>query len=135
MEDLEACLKKVPSTAGILIITDGVVQHGGRHCKPPAIVELAKKYNARDMVDDAHALGVIGKGGREPARPLRTAKMRLTSTWGTFSKSLASLGGYMAGSAKVVDYCKATIQDPLIFSRFHLLTGELRSSTGSAETF
>ncbi|NMA37413.1 MAG: pyridoxal phosphate-dependent aminotransferase family protein [Papillibacter sp.] len=114
MEDLEACLKKVPSTAGILIITDGVFSMGGDIANLPAIVELAKKYNARVMVDDAHALGVIGKGGRGTASHFGLEN-EVDIYMGTFSKSLASLGGYMAGSAKVVDYVRHNSR-PFIFS-------------------
>ena len=67
MEDLENCLKRVPETAGCLIVTDGVFSMGGDIARLPEIVDLAKKYGARVMVDDAHGLGVIGEGGRGTA--------------------------------------------------------------------
>ena len=64
MNDLEARLKTVPENAGILIVTDGVFSMSGDICKLPEIVDLAKKYGARVMVDDAHGLGVLGQNGR-----------------------------------------------------------------------
>ena len=67
MEDLERQLQSVPETRGCLIVTDGVFSMGGDIAKLPEICALAKKYGARVMVDDAHALGVIGKGGRGSA--------------------------------------------------------------------
>ena len=67
MEDLEAQLQKVPDTFGCLIVTDGIFSMGGDIAKLPEICALAKKYGARVMVDDAHSLGVIGKGGRGTA--------------------------------------------------------------------
>jgi 8-amino-7-oxononanoate synthase len=114
MEELESCLKSIPSTAGILIITDGVFSMGGDIANLPVIVELAKKYGARVMVDDAHALGVIGKGGRGTASHFGLEK-EVDIYMGTFSKSLASLGGYMAASAKVIDYVRHNSR-PFIFS-------------------
>ena len=114
MEDLEATLARIPDTAGILIVTDGVFSMGGDIAKLPEIVALAKKYNARVMVDDAHGLGVIGEGGRGTASHFGLED-EVDIYMGTFSKSLASLGGYMAGSAKVVDYVRHTSR-PFIFS-------------------
>jgi len=114
MDGLGAQLRKVPESAGALIITDGVFSMGGDIAKLPEIVELAKKYGARVMVDDAHALGVIGKGGRGTASHFGLED-QVDIYMGTFSKSLASLGGYMASTAKVADYVRCNSR-PYIFS-------------------
>ncbi|MBR5430534.1 MAG: pyridoxal phosphate-dependent aminotransferase family protein [Firmicutes bacterium] len=114
MADLEAKLQKVPDEFGALIVTDGVFSMGGDICKLPEICALARKYGARVMVDDAHALGVIGKGGRGTASYFGLED-QVDIYMGTFSKSLASLGGFMASSAKVVDYVRHNSR-PFIFS-------------------
>lgn len=114
MEDLEKQLMRVPESAGCLIITDGVFSMGGDIAKLPEIVKLAKKYGARVMVDDAHGLGVIGEGGRGTANYFGLEK-DVDIYMGTFSKSLASLGGYMAADHRVVDYAKH-VSRPFIFS-------------------
>ncbi|MDD4164311.1 MAG: pyridoxal phosphate-dependent aminotransferase family protein [Eubacteriales bacterium] len=114
IEDLENKLKNSPEKAGKLIVTDGVFSMRGDLCKLPEIVALAKKYGARVMVDDAHALGVIGKGGRGTASHFGLEK-EVDIYMGTFSKSLASLGGYMAADEYVIDYVKHTSR-PFIFS-------------------
>ncbi len=114
MEDLEARLKTVPETSGILIVTDGVFSMGGDICKLPEIVALAKKYGARVMVDDAHGLGVLGAHGRGTAEYFGLED-EVDIIMGTFSKSLASLGGYMASSRRVVDYVRHASR-PYIFS-------------------
>ncbi len=105
MEDLERQLKSIPLDAGKLIITDGVFSMGGDICKLPEIVSLARKYNARVMVDDAHALGVIGEGGRGTASHFNLEN-EVDIIMGTFSKSLASIGGYMVASREVCNYVK-----------------------------
>ncbi len=105
MEDLEQKLKTIPDTAGILIVTDGVFSMGADLCNLPEICRLAKKYGARVMVDDAHALGVIGEGGRGTASYFGLED-QVDIYMGTFSKSLASLGGYAAGPQKVIDYIR-----------------------------
>lgn len=114
MADLEAQLQKVPETRGCLIVTDGVFSMGGDIAKLPEICALAKKYGARVMVDDAHALGVIGKGGRGTASHFGLED-QVDIYMGTFSKSLASLGGYMAASKEVVEYVRH-VSRPFIFS-------------------
>jgi 8-amino-7-oxononanoate synthase len=114
MEDLERILQNLPETAGKLIVTDGVFSMGGDIAKLPEIVALAKKYGARTMVDDAHALGVIGEGGRGTANYFGLDK-EVDIIMSTFSKSLASLGGHMTGDAKVVDYVRHNSR-PFIFS-------------------
>lgn len=114
MADLETQLKKVPETAGILIVTDGVFSMGGDIANLPEIVRLAKQYGARVMVDDAHGLGVIGEGGRGTASHFGLED-EVDIYMGTFSKSLASLGGYMAASGRVADYVRHNSR-PFIFS-------------------
>ena len=114
MDDLERLLQKVPEKSGCLIITDGVFSMSGDIAKLPEICTLAKRYGARVMVDDAHALGVIGEGGRGTASYFGLEDS-VDIYMGTFSKSLASLGGYMAASAEVVNFVKHTSR-PFIFS-------------------
>ena len=114
MDDLEKKLKLVPEDKGILIVTDGVFSMSGDICNLPKIVELAKKYGARIMVDDAHALGVLGKHGRGTAEYFGLEK-EVDIYMGTFSKSLASLGGYIASTERVIDYIIHTSR-PYIFS-------------------
>ena len=114
MEDLEKQLKRVPESAGTLIVTDGVFSMGGDIAKLPEIVKLAKQYEARVMVDDAHGLGVLGEGGRGTAS-YYGLENDIDVYMGTFSKSLASLGGYMATSAEIADYVKHASR-PFIFS-------------------
>ena len=113
MDHLESALKSVPIESGKLIVSDGVFSMGGDICKLPEIVALAEKYNARVMIDDAHGLGVIGNGGRGTADYFGlTDKVDLIT--GTFSKSLASLGGFVAGNHKVIDFIRHTSR-PFIF--------------------
>lgn len=114
MVDLEKRLAETPIDAGKLIVTDGVFSMSGDICRLPDIAELAHKYKARVMVDDAHGLGVIGKGGRGTASYFGLEK-EVDITMGTFSKSLASLGGYMVASAKVCEYVRHNSR-PFIFS-------------------
>ena len=114
MADLERCLQQVPESAGALVITDGVFSMGGDIADLPNIVRLAKQYGARVMVDDAHGLGTIGEGGRGTASFFGLEK-EVDVYMGTFSKSLASLGGYMAADARVVDYVRHNSR-PFIFS-------------------
>ena len=114
MEDLERQLQKVPENRGCLIITDGVFSMGGDIAKLPEIVKLAKQYGAGVMVDDAHGLGVIGEGGRGTAS-YYGLEDEVDIYMGTFSKSLASLGGYCATSERIGVYIKHTSR-PFIFS-------------------
>lgn len=105
MKDLERVLNKVPEDAGKLIITDGVFSTGGEIVDLPTLISLAKKYNARVYVDDAHSIGVIGKGGRGTPSEF-DLEDEVDLQMGTFSKTFASLGGFIAGKAKVIDYIK-----------------------------
>jgi len=103
--DLERVLKKIPLDAPKLIVTDGVFSTGGEIVDLPEVVKLAKKYNARLYVDDAHAIGVIGKGGRGTPSEF-DLEDEVDLQMGTFSKTFASLGGFVAGKAKVIDFIK-----------------------------
>ena len=114
MDDLESKLKTVPESAGALIVTDGVFSMGGDIARLPEICALAKKYGARVMVDDAHALGILGKGGRGTASHFGLED-QVDIYMGTFSKSLASLGGYIASEARVIDFIP-TNPRPYIFA-------------------
>lgn len=114
MEDLERKLASVPKESGILIVTDGVFSMSGDICNLPVISKLAKKYNARVMVDDAHGLGVLGKHGRGTGEYF-DMEDDIDIYMGTFSKSLASLGGYVAGKKDVIEYLKHNSR-PYIFS-------------------
>lgn len=105
MQDLENKLKEIPKDKGILIVTDGVFSMSGDICKLPEIVALAKKYGARTMVDDAHSLGILGEHGRGTAEHFHLED-EVDIYMGTFSKSLASMGGYLASTKKVVDYVR-----------------------------
>lgn len=114
MQDLERLLQTIDTTnSGILIVTDGVFSMGGDICKLPEIVALAKKYGARVMVDDAHGLGVLGAHGRGTAEHFGLED-EVDIYMGTFSKSLASLGGYMAAKKEVCDYVRH-VSRPFIF--------------------
>ncbi len=114
MEDLERQLASIEKDKGILIVTDGVFSMGGDLCKLPEIVRLARKYGARVMVDDAHSLGVFGEGGRGTASHFGLED-EVDIIMGTFSKSLASLGGFMASTREVCEYVRHNSR-PFIFS-------------------
>jgi len=105
MADLERRLQRLPLEAGKLIVTDGVFSTFGNLAPLPEIVRLAKKYNAQTLVDDAHAFGVVGEGGRGTASMYGlTDDVDLIMC--TFSKTLASLGGFVAGDERVINYLK-----------------------------
>ena len=114
MDSLEETLKRIPDTSGKLIITDGVFSMGGDIADLPNIVKLAKKYGARVMVDDAHGLGMIGESGRGTAEYFGLTN-EVDIIMGTFSKSLATLGGHIVADQKVIDYVKH-VSRPFIFS-------------------
>jgi len=105
MKDLERVLNKVPLETPKLIVTDGVFSTGGEIVNLPSLVKLAKTHNAKVYVDDAHAIGVIGKGGRGTPSEFGIED-QVDLQMGTFSKTFASLGGFVAGNAKVIDYIK-----------------------------
>ena len=114
MGDLRRKLEQVPEGCGCLVVTDGVFSMGGDIANLPEIVALAREFGARVMVDDAHGLGVIGEGGRGTASYFGLED-QVDVIMGTFSKSLASLGGFMAGKERVVDYVRHKSR-PFIFS-------------------
>ncbi len=114
MQDLEHRLKLLPENAFKLIVTDGIFSMEGDIAHLPAITALADKYNAAVMVDDAHALGVIGVNGAGTASHFNLTN-ETDLIMGTFSKSLASLGGFVAGDREVIDYLKHKARS-LIFS-------------------
>lgn len=105
MKHLEAVLSKLPIDAPKLIVSDGVFSTSGEIVDLPNMIKAAKKYNARILVDDAHAVGVIGKGGRGTASHFGLEK-DVDMTMGTFSKTFASLGGFVVGDRSVINYLK-----------------------------
>lgn len=113
MADLERILQQ-NGERGKLIIVDGVFSMEGDIVDLPKVVELAKAYGARLMVDDAHGIGVLGKTGRGTAEHFGLED-EVDIIMGTYSKSLASIGGFIAGSEKVVHYIKHFAR-ALIFS-------------------
>lgn len=114
MEDLERALKAVPEKAGKLIVSDGVFSMEGDICNLPEMVHLAEKYGARIMIDDAHGVGVMGKNGRGTAE-YYGLEDKVDIIVGTFSKSLASLGGFVAANNDVIHYVRH-VSRPFIFS-------------------
>jgi 8-amino-7-oxononanoate synthase len=116
MGSLEKLLEEIPLDDPKMIVTDGVFSMSGYIVNLPELTRLAKKYHARVMVDEAHSIGVLGEGGRGTCSHfgLRNDK-DIDILMGTFSKSLASLGGFIAGERKVIEYIKHHSQ-ALIFS-------------------
>lgn len=113
-DQLEQQLKECPETAGKLIVTDGIFSMTGDIADLPRLVELKKKYGARLMVDDAHALGVLGKTGAGTAEYFNLVD-DVDLIYGTFSKSLASMGGYCACDKEVAEFIRHNSR-PFIFS-------------------
>lgn len=105
MADLERVLQKLPIDSGKLIVSDGVFSTGGEIVDLSKLVALSKKYNAKTLIDDAHSVGVIGKGGRGTASEF-DLENEVDLTMGTFSKTFASLGGFVAGKERVINYLK-----------------------------
>ncbi|MBN1754962.1 aminotransferase class I/II-fold pyridoxal phosphate-dependent enzyme [bacterium] len=114
MEDLERCLKSLPMDAGKLIVVDGVFSMDGDIAKLPGIVTLARKYNSEVMSDDAHSIGVLGKTGNGTPSHFDLEE-DVALVMGTFSKSLASVGGFVVGDREIIEYLKHNSR-PLIFS-------------------
>lgn len=107
MDQLRKQLEKADPDAGKIIITDGVFSMSGTLAKVPELVKLAKEFDARLYLDDAHAVGVVGDGGRGSASVFGlTDEVDLIS--GTFSKSFASLGGFIVGDKTVIEYIRHT---------------------------
>ncbi len=113
IEDLERVLSRVPDDAGKLVVVDGIYSMGGDFAFLPQIVEACKKFGARLLVDDAHGIGVAGGGRGTAAHFGLTDQVDLIM--GTFSKSFASIGGFIAGSADVIHYVQHHARS-LIFS-------------------
>ena len=105
MEDLEKQLQKCEPEAVKLIIVDGVFSMEGDLAPLPEIVRLKKKYNASIYVDEAHGLGVFGKNGRGVCDHFGVTD-DVDIIMGTFSKSLASIGGFVAGDKEVINYLR-----------------------------
>jgi 8-amino-7-oxononanoate synthase len=114
MKHLESVISQLPLEEGKLIVSDGVFSTSGEIVNLPELIRIARKYNARVMIDDAHAVGVIGVGGRGTASHYNLVK-ECDLTMGTFSKTFASLGGFVVGDHKVIDYLKHNAP-ALIFS-------------------
>ena len=113
MNDLERVLSRAPENAGKLVVVDGVFSMSGEIAPLPEIVSLCQKYGARLMVDDAHGMGVTGRGHGTAAQYGLTDQVDLIM--GTFSKSFASIGGFIAGAASTIHWIKHLAR-PLIFS-------------------
>ncbi len=114
MGNLEHVLKTVPEEKGKLIIIDGIYSMAGDIALLPDITALAEKYGARVMVDDAHSIGVLGDHGRGTSNYFGLDK-KTDIIMGTFSKSFASLGGFIAGDEDTIFYVKHTARS-FIFS-------------------
>jgi len=114
MADLERQISSLDEDVGKLIVVDGVFSMEGDLADLPGVIEVAKKYNAKVMVDDAHGIGVMGKNGRGTLEHFGVED-DVDLIMGTFSKSFASLGGFVAGEKKVISYIKHFARS-LIFS-------------------
>jgi len=115
MPKLERMLERAGGDGGgVLVVVDGVFSMEGDLCDLPAIVELCGRYGARLMVDEAHAVGVLGARGAG-ASELFGLEHHVDLRMGTFSKSLASCGGFIAGPAEVVEYLRIASR-PFIFT-------------------
>jgi len=114
MQDLQRRLKAHADVRGKLIVTDGVFSMGGEIANLPELVQLSEKYDAKLFVDDAHSIGVLGEHGSGTASHFGLDD-RVDIVMGTFSKSLASIGGFIAGEKDVIHYIKHNSR-PLVFS-------------------
>uniref|UniRef100_UPI0025DB9EF5 serine palmitoyltransferase n=1 Tax=Prevotella sp. TaxID=59823 RepID=UPI0025DB9EF5 len=109
MEDLENILKGLPHEAVKLIVVDGVFSMEGDLANLPKIVELKHKYNCSIMVDEAHGLGVFGKEGRGVCDHFGLTD-EVDLIMGTFSKSMASIGGFIASDKDTINYLRHTVR-------------------------
>lgn len=105
MSDLERVLQQIPEKAGKMIASDGVFSVTGELANIPELVKIAEKYEAKLLIDDAHAFGVLGEKGRGTVSHFEMDG-EVDLLMGTFSKTLASLGGYIAGPERVINYIK-----------------------------
>lgn len=115
MADLEKVLKSIDKKKGKLIMVDGVFSMEGDIAPLPDIIDVAKRYNARVIVDDAHATGVIGKDGRGTSEYFGLENGEVDLVVGTCSKSFATIGGFVVGDTDVIDYIQH-ISRSMIFS-------------------
>ncbi len=113
LNHLESILRKLPADSGRLVVVDGVFSMGGDIVNLPELVPLCQKYGARLYVDDAHSMGVLGNGRGTAAHFGLTDEVDLIM--GTFSKSFASIGGFVAGDADIMHYIQHNARS-LIFS-------------------
>ncbi|MFB0510220.1 MAG: aminotransferase class I/II-fold pyridoxal phosphate-dependent enzyme, partial [bacterium] len=114
MKDLEKVLSGLKKDSGKLIVVDGVFSMEGDIADLPGIVKLAKHYGAQIMVDDAHAIGVLGERGAGTAEHFNLEDS-VDLIMGTFSKSFATIGGFLVGEKKVITFIRHQAR-PLIFS-------------------
>lgn len=114
MEDLERVLQKCPIDTPKLVVTDGVFSMEGDVAKLPEIADLCDKYQATLMVDEAHGLGVFGSEGRGVTDHFGLLP-RTDLIMGTFSKSLAAIGGFIAGDKETINFMKHNVR-PYIFT-------------------
>ncbi len=113
-EDLERVLKRLGPDVGKMVVVDGVFSMEGSITRLPEIVQLCQTYKAVVMVDDAHSMGVLGDNGRGTAEHFNL-EHAVDIVMGTFSKSFASMGGFIATDAQTIDYIKHHSR-PLMFS-------------------
>ncbi|MEO0129090.1 MAG: aminotransferase class I/II-fold pyridoxal phosphate-dependent enzyme [candidate division WOR-3 bacterium] len=114
MDDLERILKSIPHNKAKLIVVDGVFSMEGDVINLPEVVKLKKKFNARLLVDDAHGIGVMGEHGRGVCEHFNLLN-EVDIIMGTFSKSFASLGGFVVAEKDVITHIRHTAR-ALIFS-------------------
>jgi 8-amino-7-oxononanoate synthase len=114
MEHFERCLETCPPEDKILVVSEGVFSMEGDIADLRGILKLAEPYGARTYVDEAHGIGVLGPTGAGAAEHLGVLD-DVDIVMGTFSKSLASVGGFIAGERAVIDYLKHTAR-PFVFS-------------------
>jgi 8-amino-7-oxononanoate synthase len=105
MVDLARVMNRLPFEVPKLVVSDGVFSTSGTITDLPEIVRIARQHNARILIDDAHATGVIGKGGRGTASHFGLEE-EVDMTMGTFSKTFSSLGGFVVGDRSVINYIK-----------------------------
>ncbi len=105
MADLDRVLSRLPLDTPKLVVSDGVFSTTGEIVDLPGLIAAAKRYNARILIDDAHATGVIGKGGRGTASHFGLEDA-VDMTMGTFSKTFSSLGGFVVADRSVINYLK-----------------------------
>ena len=114
VKDLNERLEKTDTSRGKLVVVEGIYSMEGDIAKLPGVVEVAKKHDARVMVDDAHAMGVLGRTGAGCAEHFGVTE-HVDLIMGTFSKSFACIGGFVAGESAIIDYLKHEARS-LVFS-------------------